>query len=298
MLFSYIQQFSLSLISLSLNLVSLTIETTEEIPFNSLKLQQFLESMIKLQQFHCYAELYDNPIDSNIMLSQFTDQYWFDHNWFFGMHGNYFYTLPFHFDHLYEFYHGFDGVKSSNPELLETNPRIWYNVKSIGLLMTLEYDFNLIKQLKMKMPKLTMIFFSEDYSSRQNEEKNIFINKHEKEKSNLTLNNVSTVGCKIGPGKNRKEWLIHVLPNLTHLLLSEDISPSIHSELMDVLNKRIQRLDIRTYRLSQERISIYFSNVQDIFCDIYGLQYDAGSHKYTVMEILANFENLKTLLIH
>jgi hypothetical protein len=73
--------------------------------------------------------------------------------------------------------------------------------------MTLEYDFNLIKQLKIKMPKLTINFFGEDSSSRQNEPKNIFINKHEKEKSNVTLNNVTTIECKIGPGKNRKEWL-------------------------------------------------------------------------------------------
>jgi hypothetical protein len=96
MVISYIQQFSLSLICLSFNLVHLLIEKTNEILFNSLKLQHFLESMIKRQQFHCYAELYDNPIDSNIMLSQFKDQYWFDHNWFFGMHGQYLYTL-YHF---------------------------------------------------------------------------------------------------------------------------------------------------------------------------------------------------------
>jgi hypothetical protein len=297
MLFSYIQQFSLSLICLSLNLVHLLIENTDEIPFNSLKLQHFLESMIKLQQFHCYAKLYDNPIDSNIMLSQFKDQYWFDHNWFFGMHGKYLYTLPFHFDHLCDFYHSFDGVKSSNHNLLETNPRIWYNVKSIDLLMTLEYDFNLIKQLKMKMPKLTVIFFVDNYSSRQNEPKNIFMNKNEGEKSNVTLNNVTTIECKIGPGENKKEWLIHVLPNLIHLLLSDDVLPSIHSELTDVLNKKIQRLDINTYKLSPKRISIYFSNVQDIFCDLRDLQYDVESHKYTAMEILANFKNLKTLLV-
>ena len=75
----------------------------------------------------------NNRIDNDNILSEFKNQFWFDHNWSFGMHGNYFYTLPFHFDYLYEFYEGFNDVKSNNPEILKTNPRIWYNVKSIDL---------------------------------------------------------------------------------------------------------------------------------------------------------------------
>ncbi|CAF0910101.1 unnamed protein product [Adineta steineri] len=98
-----IKQFSSSLICLSLNLTEYDDIRENEIPFNGVKLQQLLESMIELEQFHLYATLnsYDN---SRNVLSQFQDQYWFDHKWTFGMHGTYFYTLPFHFEYLHEFY--------------------------------------------------------------------------------------------------------------------------------------------------------------------------------------------------
>ncbi|CAF3981763.1 unnamed protein product, partial [Rotaria sp. Silwood1] len=48
-LFNGIKQFSSSLICLSLNLVGLDTKTKNEIPFNSIKLQQFLESMTELK---------------------------------------------------------------------------------------------------------------------------------------------------------------------------------------------------------------------------------------------------------
>ena len=57
-LINIIKQFSSSLICLSLNLVDLNIRSTDEFPFNSIKLQQLLESMIELKQFHLYAKLY------------------------------------------------------------------------------------------------------------------------------------------------------------------------------------------------------------------------------------------------
>jgi hypothetical protein len=67
-----------------------------EFPFNNIELQQLLESMIELKQFHLYAKLNKNQIDVDEILSRFKQQFWFDHHWFFGMHGEYFYTLPFH----------------------------------------------------------------------------------------------------------------------------------------------------------------------------------------------------------
>jgi hypothetical protein len=100
-LINIIKQFSSSLICLSLNLVNLSIKTIEEFPFNSIKLQQFLESMIEIKQFHLYAKLNRKLIDNDDILSHFKNQYWFDHNWSFGMHEKYFYTLPFRFDYLY-----------------------------------------------------------------------------------------------------------------------------------------------------------------------------------------------------
>jgi hypothetical protein len=82
-----INQFSSSLICLSLDLSHLTINKYR---FNGKKLQQFLETMKQLKQFHFYAKL-DDSFNNNILL-EFKNEYWFDHHWSFGMHRNYFYT--------------------------------------------------------------------------------------------------------------------------------------------------------------------------------------------------------------
>ncbi|CAF4339083.1 unnamed protein product, partial [Adineta steineri] len=67
-------------------------------PLNGFTLQhQLLESIIELQQFHLYSKLKQ-------------DQFWFDHKWFVGMHENYFYTLSFSFNELYDF-SSFDGIQ-------------------------------------------------------------------------------------------------------------------------------------------------------------------------------------------
>ena len=63
-----------------------------------------IESMNQLKQFHLYAKLSQYSIDRNEILSRFKYQFWFDNNYSFGMHNRYFYTLPFHFDYLHEFY--------------------------------------------------------------------------------------------------------------------------------------------------------------------------------------------------
>ena len=77
------------------------------------------------------------------MLSEFQNQYWFDHNWFFGTHHGYFYTLPFQFDHLYSFPDNFDDIKTTNDEILNNNPRLLYNVKSIELTSKCQFNKNL-----------------------------------------------------------------------------------------------------------------------------------------------------------
>ncbi|CAF2831649.1 unnamed protein product [Rotaria sp. Silwood2] len=116
-LFNCIKQFSSSLVCLSLDFVELNIETEDEFPFNSIKLQQLLESMRELKNFYLYAKLYTNSYNANHILSKFKNQYYLDHNLSFGMHLNYFYTLPFHFDHLYEIYNNFNDIKSNHPEI-------------------------------------------------------------------------------------------------------------------------------------------------------------------------------------
>jgi hypothetical protein len=69
-----IKQFSSSLTCLSLNLVDCTDIRENGIQFNGVELQQLLESMIELKQFHLYAKLNSNDYSRRV-LSQFQDQY-------------------------------------------------------------------------------------------------------------------------------------------------------------------------------------------------------------------------------
>ncbi|CAF5159842.1 unnamed protein product, partial [Rotaria sp. Silwood1] len=64
--------------------------------------------MRELKKFYLYAKLYTNSYNANHILSKFKNQYYLDYNLSFRMHLNYFYTLPFHFDHLYEIYNNFN----------------------------------------------------------------------------------------------------------------------------------------------------------------------------------------------
>jgi len=88
-----IKQFSSSLTCLSMDLVSVLVRNLNEIPFNSKKLQAFLESMTELRQLHLYARIsLRYCMNSDEIVSRFKNQYWFDHNWLFGMHGQYFWV--------------------------------------------------------------------------------------------------------------------------------------------------------------------------------------------------------------
>jgi hypothetical protein len=288
--------FSSSLICLSLDLVDLNTQTHDEFPFNNKKLQQLLESMIELKQFHLYARLDQGPVDRNNILTKFKDQFWFENNILFGMHEQYFYTLPFHFDYLYKFYQGFNDVKSNNWDILINNPRLWYNVKSIDLPTISKYDFNFVQELKMKMPKLTFINFDLDYRYEMNKTEDIYV-----EKMDIAFDNVITFKCTEGSLERGKTWLIHTLPNLTHLILSSAELPPIDSQLTKILNKRIERLDIDLssgLKLLTEINNIYFSNVQ--YINFYANDFWKRPHEYAniIMKMLNNFQNLKILLIY
>ncbi|CAF0816779.1 unnamed protein product [Adineta steineri] len=297
-----IKQFSSSLTCLSLNLIDCTDIRENEIPFNSVKLQQLLESMIELKQFHLYATL--NVYDSSRnILSRFQDQYWFDHKWTFGTHGTYFYTLPFHFEYLHNFC-GFDNIKSSNSEVLLTNPRIWYTVKYIDLYYRSTYDINFLKELKMEMPKLIFIKHRSFYKKNKNEKESedLHVNENEEVKNHITLYNMTTIQFDHGSIENRKKWLINTLPNLNHLILSTIDLPSPDSQSADLLNKRIRRLDINTTNSSLKQLTeisyVYFSNVEHIYFELF---YDPQrrSQWYTdiVRKILKNFKSLERLII-
>jgi hypothetical protein len=269
-----------------------------EIPFNSIKLQQFLESMIELKEFHLYVKLNENIINYDKILSEFKNEYWFDHNLSFGMHGNYFYTLPFHFDYLYEFVGDFRNIKSTNPNILINNPRIWYHVKSVELKRVSEYDRNFVKELKIKMPKLNLIKFRYHFGIRKPYASTI---NDEREKLDLRLDNVTTLQFTGGSIEDEKDWIIYSLPNLRHLILSPTELPSIENELVPILNQKIQRLDISQYsKLKQltEISYVYFSNVQYINFHLNDFTKSSQECADIIMKILRNFKNLKSLLIY
>jgi hypothetical protein len=299
-----IKQFSSSLICLSLNLVTFYDGNIDEIPFNTLKLQQILESMIELKQFHLYAKLqpggYEWLLDPN-SLSRFKSQYWFDRNFSFGIHGDSLYTLPFHSDYFHVSKQVFNQVKSNNPEILENNYRLWYNVKSIDLSIHLINDLNFLKELRVKMPKLTFIKFVSyvDYQLKRREDQ--YVKVEERQTMPIVLFNVTKIQCPTGSLENIKEWLIYTLPNLTHLILSSTKLPSIDSQLTEVLNKRIQRLDIDVYSDLKQLTKtsyIYFSNVQHINFSLQSNVKHVTWYADIIKKLLKNFKNLETLTIY
>ena len=302
-LINAIKQFSSSLISLSLNLFDIDLIDTNEIPFNGTKLQQFLELMIELKQFHLYAKLHQYEYYHNI-LSKFQDQYWFDHNWIFAMHGRYFYTVPFHFNYLYEFYGDFNDVKSNNPEIFINNPRIWYNVKSIDLRHPSTYDDSFLQQLKIKMPKLNYIKFRPLLNdNEENTIEDLYVDKDKREKYPVILENVTTIECIRKYFEDEKEWLINALPHLNHLILSSADLPSADSRLGEILNKRIERLDLNAINSPLKQLTeisyAYFSNVHFIYFKLLYSPFE-NSEKYAdiLMKILKNFKSLQTLIVH
>jgi hypothetical protein len=291
-----INNFSSSLICLSLDLVGLNIRSTDEFPFNNIKLQKLLEPMNQLKQFHLYAKLDQGLVDRDKILLNFKDQFWFDHNYSFGMHGNYFYTLPFNFDYLYQFYQGFNDVKSNYDDILISNPRLWYNVKSIDLPSITKHDLNFVKELKIKMPKLTFINFDPSYQYDMNKTKDINL-----EKMRITLDTVTTFKCMAESLEKGKIWLINTLPNLTHLILLSAELPSIDNQLTKVLNKRIQRLDIDAYcgpKQLTDTDMIYFSNVQNINFCLNDFWERPEEYANFIVKMMKSFQTLQTLLIY
>lgn len=292
-LINYIHKFSSTLICLSLNLIYLGLTDRKQIPFNSLKLQEFLEPMIKLKEFYLYSKLIRYSIDYNEILSGFKNKFWFNHNWFFGMHQQYFYTLPFHFHSLYEFNEPLNHIKSSKPEILIHHPKLWFSVRSIQLEQTFQYDFNWIKEINLKLPKLNSITFSPDTS--------FFFSCNRNKSNHMALNNVTMIRWGGDSIEILKEWFVYVLPNVKHFRLSFIKQCSIDKQLIEIFDKQIQRLDIDSYsdfeQLTQIT-SIYFSNVKYIS---FGLNQSWSLLKQTadfIKKILKNFHNLQIFIIY
>ncbi|CAF3886906.1 unnamed protein product [Rotaria sp. Silwood2] len=296
LLTSLIKQFSSSLIYLSLNLNIIKIGTVDDIPLNGIQLQQqLLEPMTQLQQFHLYAKLWNHSSDIKSILSTFQNQFWFDHNWSVAMHGNYLYTLPFHFDKLYDFI-DFDHVKSNDSKILNY-PWTWYHVTSIDFSNSVKLNLNLIKQLKMKMPNLTSITFNSLSSQCFETTEDSSRSNNESHKINTTLDTVTTVHFGGESMENINPWLFDILPNLKHLVLSGT------TQFFPQVDKKIERLKIlNLYAVSDFIKPNYanFPNLQHVEIQFF-LDSELNLNNYApycVMKILKSFEHSKTLMIH
>jgi hypothetical protein len=226
--------------------------------------------MTQLRTFHFYTRVHRGPfIGLENFLSTFKNQFWFDHHWSIGIHGEYLYTLPFHFDQLNDFI-DFDLIKSNDLMILHS-PCTWYRVTSIEFSESCILNSDLIEQLKFKMPNLRTITLSSMH----------IINNE----VNLTLDSVTTVYFT----GNHMKTIPDILPNLKELILSEQ------NEFIPIVNERIERLKLINVHSSDKSRGIndiYFSNVKymEIKHDLY--------RSYDILRILNNFQNLKILTFY
>ncbi|CAF0947087.1 unnamed protein product [Adineta steineri] len=276
----FIKQFSSSLIHLSLNFNSIQLKENQ---FDGFILQrQLLNSMTQLKNFHLLVTFDKEITEIDTLLSTFQNQFWYDHHWIVGIHRQHLFTLPFHFKKLNNFI-DFDEIKLSN---LKTSSflSVWPHVTSIDLSQCNNPDLNLIKQLKMNMPNLTtMILNSELINSLDTDE-------------NVALDNVSTIHCKGEYLQNIKQWLIKIVPNTKHLVLSYEpqsatssSNRTVYLHKLDAYFRGQRTTRDYTYFLNIQHVEIKFilHDVEDIYRHVLRL----------VREFLEMFKNLKSFII-
>lgn len=295
---NFIEQFSASLMHLSLDVSEMETDDINELPFNSTKLQQLLEKMIKLQQFHVNACIASDGINEDAILATFNNQFWFDYNWSFGMHDGCLFTLPYHFDYFNESYGAFNDFKSSNPEILRSKLPLWHSIKSIDLSTVCISDYNYLKQLQIKMPYLNTMSFSYCGYPKQLE--------HFSDENQIRFNHVPAVYFKDFPDEKFKDLFTFLLPNLKYFGLSgTECFPARESELVSILNRKIQYLDISVNSIESgvEKLikpaHVYFSNVECIhlrLCGFYSI-FDKPRENM-ILELLKSLQNLKKLIIY
>lgn len=257
-LINYIKQFSTSLIYLSMDLSQIRSIETNTFHFNGISLQhQLLESMIYLKTFHLYIRLSGSFSDIENILSTFQNQFWFEHDWSFGMHNRYLYTLPFHFRKLYNFT-SFNDMKSNNPTLLHSS-HTWRYVQSIDLIQL--YSVDLIEHIKMRIPNLRSIhlIYSHD-ALGQICYKDLSWDMSKVIDKNIKLERITTVHFESECIENIKPWLEYILPNVKNLVLSYCPNPV---QFFCGTRKYLEKLNQSTYdkRLME---SLYFSNIQNV----------------------------------
>ena len=217
----FINQLSSSLIELSLDLHQTKVD--ESLYTGSILQQQLLEPMAHLKSLHLYLQLKDRPANVQSFLSTFQTPFWLDHHWTLVTHGLYLYTLPFHFETLYDFV-GFEQIESSNSTgvltVLPTFPRI----KSIAFSDYVKLNSNLIEQLETSMPSLTSVILTPGLIHNLSEKA------AEMNQMSRTLDWITTVHCPIECLQSMKDWLPHILPNMKLLMLSNMCALSTNSQ--------------------------------------------------------------------
>lgn len=228
------------------------------------------------------------------ILSTFKNQFWFDHNWSIGIHGKYLYTLPFHFDVFTDFI-DFDHIQSNNPTIFNCFG-IWSHIKSIEFSLSSLLNVSLIKQIKIKMPKLISITL---YENNLNSIQLI----EEPYQSDVTLDSVTTLHLHTKDLENAKQWFLYILPNLKYLTLSDTKLPLVKSELTSILDKKIQKMniyDIDFIRSITKLDYVCFSNLQKVYLKLVVHKYNFDDYKWyadNITELLKYLQNLKTLWI-
>jgi hypothetical protein len=299
---SVIKIFSLSLKFLSLNLVNIKHGVEDDIILNGLNLQeQLLESMIYLKEFHLYVKINRCRIEINKILATFQNQFWFDHNWYFGIHGDYLYTLPFNFEEMYDFSH-FDDIESSNNDILINNSRLWYHVTSIHMSISSKIDTDLLKLFKIKIPKLKSITINRFYWRWNEKIINSYLCVNKNDINNAKQDNLTTIYFNGGSLETEKRWFIHFLPNLKHLNLDSTPLPVSNSELVPIVTEKIQRLDIFENFMQQISIKeyLYFINLEYLVIHLpfNGFMVNRRNCIGFIMKLLTKMKTLKTVFIY
>ncbi|CAF0995506.1 unnamed protein product [Adineta steineri] len=261
--------------------------------WNGAKLKKDLLQTIKqLKYFHLNVKL---SIDGSYeILSTFQNQFWFDHQWYFEINRFYLYSLPYQFNEYYEY----DHMKFSNNIILENKLYLWPNVKIIHFERFDKID--LIGFIKTQMPNLQIIKINK--SCRDNF--NMMIENSSKcsrdKRIDHCINTVTTLDINCRKMENEIEYLINILPNLKYLILNDSHLPSMTSNLIPILNKKIERLDITcSYTLENlfTNIYMYFSSVKYVQFT-FDFTLNTFSRSEIIRNCLTNLPNLISLTIY
>ena len=262
-----IRQFSSSLVELLLD--SHKIAADKCLFTDSTFEQQLLQTMVQLKSLHLYLRLDANPVNVKSFLSIFQTPFWHDHHWTLAIHGSYLYTLPFHFETLYDFV-DFKQIESSNPNAL-SSCQTWAHIKSIEFSRSFKFRSNLIEQLNLKMPNLTSVILTSHliYSLSQN--------MAEMNQIDGALGSIATVHFTAQWLELAKDGLLHIFPNVKRLILTYTSAPNavprdqmVVSQELDAYlrDAKTMRGCVYPFKIEYVEINVTLHEVNCIYQDV------------------------------